>query len=457
MISTLKQYLRYTSWPIIAAMLLLIIVGLSAIHVSEEAGAMNAQQAARTPYWQIQLIYCIPALGMFVLMSIIPYQRIGRAAYVLFALTLLVLAALVLLPRMLGDGNALIRTVLPGIRGAHRWIKIGPIQIQPSEIAKISYIVLLAWYLRSGDRYRTIIGLIIPFVLTLIPIGLILKQPDLGTSLLLLPTLYVMLFMAGARMKHLLGIVAVATALVLMPIPVNAPADSRDPEHKSRRALSYVNYESGGKDYALCAAPLVMMKSYQLKRIEGWLRQEDAAITRGIGYHLHQSKMIMGSGKWTGRSDWNNTDSYFQMLPDDHTDFIFSVIGGQWGFIGCIGVLLLYGLIFLFGVEIAIVTYDPFGRLLAVGVLALLASQILINIGMTVGLGPITGMTLPLISYGGSSLVVNCAALGLLVNVGYHRPMTLSRRPFEHGQKREKPPAPYGPVAADGRPDFRKM
>ena len=150
MISTLKQYLRYTSWPIIAAMLLLIIVGLSAIHVSEEAGAMNAQQAARTPYWQIQLIYCIPALGMFVLMSIIPYQRIGRAAYVLFALTLLVLAALVLLPRMLGDGNALIRTVLPGIRGAHRWIKIGPIQIQPSEIANI--VVFLA---SDGGSYIT--------------------------------------------------------------------------------------------------------------------------------------------------------------------------------------------------------------------------------------------------------------------------------------------------------------
>jgi len=133
------------------------------------------------------------------------------------------------------------------------------------------------------------------------------------------------------------------------------------------------------------------------------------------------------------------------------------VIGGQWGLLGCLGVLFFYGLIFMFGVEIAIVTYDPFGRLLAVGVLALLASQILINIGMTVGLGPITGMTLPLISYGGSSLVVNCAALGLLVNVGYHRPMLLSRRPFEHGEKRTRPPAPYGPIAANGRPDFRGM
>ncbi|MDP6542968.1 MAG: FtsW/RodA/SpoVE family cell cycle protein [Phycisphaerae bacterium] len=458
MANALRQYLRYTSWPIIAAMLGLMIWGVCAIHVSEEAGAFSsAQGSSASAHWRMQMIYWVPALAVFVLMSILPYQKVGRAAYVLFAVTLVVLVALVAIPRMLGENHALVRTVLPGIRGAHRWIKLGPIQVQPSEIAKLTYIILLAWYLRYGDHYRKITGLIVPFILTLIPMTLILKEPDLGTSLLLLPTLYVMLFMAGAKLRHLLGIVVVATALIFMPFPVKSPVDSKDPEDRTRRALSYWSYDSGGEGYVVCAAPLVIMKSHQLKRIDGWLRQEESGISRGIGYQLHQSKMIMGSGRWTGRSDWNNTATYFQMLPDDHTDFIFSVIGGQWGLLGCLGVLFLYGLIFLFGVEIAIVTYDPFGRLLAVGVLALLASQILINIGMTVGLGPITGMTLPLISYGGSSLVVNCAALGLLVNVGYHRPMLLSRRPFEHGERRSKPPAPYGPIAANGRPDFRKM
>jgi len=111
----------------------------------------------------------------------------------------------------------------------------------------------------------------------------------------------------------------------------------------------------------------------------------------------------------------------------------------------------MYGVIFLFGVEIAVITYDPFGRLLAVGVMALLFSQIVINVGMTMGLVPITGMTLPLVSYGGSSLVVNCAALGLLVNVGQRRPILLSQRPFEYGEKREKPPAPFGPLAGTGK------
>jgi len=383
-------------------MLLLMFVGVCAIHVSEEAGALGSAQGAGFKHWNMQMIYWGPALGVFVLASIVPYQKIGRAAYVLFGITLLVLVGLVVIPRILGDGHPLVKTVLPGIRGAHRWIKVGPIQIQPSEIAKLTYIILLAWYLRYGDHYRKIAGLIVPFVLTLIPMALILKQPDLGTSLLLLPTLYVMLFLAGAKLRHLLGIVVVATVLIFMPIPIKAPADSKDPEDKTRRALSYSSFDSGSEDYVLCAAPLAIMKSHQLKRIDGWLRQEESSISRGMGYQLHQSKMIMGSGRWTGRSDWNNTAAYFRMLPDDHTDFIFSVIGGQWGLLGCLGVLLLYGVIFLFGVEIAIVTYDPFGRLLAVGVLALLASQILINIGMTVGLGPITGMTLPLISYGGS-------------------------------------------------------
>jgi len=458
MTNTLRQYLRYTSWPIITAMLGLMIWGVCAIHISEEAGAMgSAQGSYGMAHWEVQMIYWAPALTAFVLMSILPYQKVGRAAYVLFGITLVVLVAMVVIPRLLGERHALVINVLPGIRGAHRWIKIGPIQIQPSEISKLTYIILLAWYLRYGDHYRKIGGLVVPFVLTLVPMALILKEPDLGTSLLLLPTLYVMLFMAGAKLKHLLGIVAIATAMIFMPVPVKAPLDSNDPEVQTRRALSYWSFDSGDDDYVLCAAPLAIMKSHQLKRIDGWLRQEESGIARGIGYQLHQSKMIMGSGRWTGRSDWNNTAAYFQMLPDDHTDFIFSVIGGQWGLLGCLGVLFLYGLIFLFGVEIAIVTYDPFGRLLAVGVLALLASQILINIGMTVGLGPITGMTLPLISYGGSSLVVNCAALGLLVNVGYHRPMLLSRRPFEHGEKRSKPPAPYGPIAANGRPDFRRM
>jgi len=162
-----------------------------------------------------------------------------------------------------------------------------------------------------------------------------------------------------------------------------------------------------------------------LQRIRGWVA--------GDGYQLRQSITILGAGGLGGGAQLDWTNVYFLTLPEDHTDFIYAVIGGRWGFVGCAGVVVLYVIIFVCGAEIAALTHDPFARLTVVGVLALLFSQIFINVGMTMGLLPITGMTLPLVSYGGSSMLVNGLALGLLVNVGLHRPILLGRRPFEYG------------------------
>ena len=272
-------------------------------------------------------------------------------------------------------------------------------------------------------------------------------EPDLGTSLLFLPTLLFVVFMAGARLTHLLGVCAAAAVLIFLPVPNRITGRMNAVEVADRRVLAYSSVQYRGTEYLISAAPLAVMEHHQIRRIDGWLRQNDQSVKMNKGFQLHQSKMILGAGRVTGRGKWRDADICFRMLPDDHTDFIFSIIGGQWGFVGCIAVLFLYGVIFLFGAEIAVATYDPFGRLLAIGVLAMLFSQVLINVGMTMGLTPITGMTLPLVSYGGSSLVVNCAALGLLVNVGQRRPILLARRPFEYGEKKEKPPAPYGPFA----------
>lgn len=423
MLETFKRYLRYTSWPIILAMVTLMVFGIMAIRVSQRADPSIAGFATK------QMQFAALALLAFVAATVVPYKQIGRLAYPLFALTL---------------GLLLFVFTCEPVRFAYRWIDLKVFKVQPSELAKISYIVLLAWYLRDHSNYRRLTGLIVPFVLTLIPLALILKEPDLGTALLFLPTLYFMLFMAGAKLKHLLGVVGVATVLVLLPIPQRLDARKMDAsELEARKALAY--WVSG--DLIVTAAPLPKIQRHQISRIAGWLRQGDSNFRTGAGYQLHKSKMILGSGCVTGRSDWNNEDSYFRMLPDDHTDFIFSVIGGQWGFVGCLALLACYAVIFAFGFEIASITHDAFGRLLAVGVLALLISQVFINIGMTMGLMPITGMTLPMVSYGGSSLVVNCAALGLLVNVGQRRPILLNKRPFEFGKKKEKPPAPYGPLA----------
>jgi len=422
MLDTLKTYLKFTSWPIILAMLVLMSIGYMAISASERADPNMQGYATK------QAIFACVGLLAFIGVTLVPYQAVGRLAYPLFALTLAVLVLVLQLPE---------------IHGARRWIGLGVIALQPSELAKISFIILLAWYLRMGDHYRKLQGLAVPFVLTFVPMALVLIEPDLGTSLLFLPTLYIMLFMAGAKLRHLLGIVVMATVLMFLPVPHTLPSDMPASERLDHEALAYWCDRDSGR--AVSAASLVKMKGHQISRIVGWLRQDDPRVVQGKGYQLYLSKMVLGAGCLTGQRRSSLVNEYFRMLPEDHTDFIFSVIGGQWGLAGCVGVLLCYVLIFISGVEIAVGTYDPFGRLLAVGVMALMFSQLVINVGMTMGLMPITGMTLPLVSYGGSSLVVNCLALGLLVNVGQRRPMLLSKHPFEFGERKEKPPAPYGP------------
>ncbi len=439
--ATIKNYLRYTSWPIIAAMLALMAIGVTAIRVSERADVDMAGFASK------QVVFAVIGLGVFVLMTLVPYQRLGRLSYVLFALTMALLAGIF---------------ALPANRGSHRWISVGPIMVEPSEIAKFAMIMMLAWYLRYGDNYRRLLGLIVPFVLTLLPMGLILLEPDLGTALLFPPTLLFMLYVAGARLRHLVVILGMCLFLVFVPwlLPVGAAkfheqragfvtrklgpvtfysVDASKPWRKRPEVpVAYCRFQWGkGPVYDLQPLSLRLMMgtdqtAERARRVAAWLRPDDERLQRDKGYQPRQARLVLGAGGFTGRTDWNNNDAFFRVLPDDHTDFIFCVIGGQYGLLGCLGVLVLYGVIFLFGFEIAMITYDPFARLLVVGVLALLFSQIVINVGMTMGLTPVTGMTLPWISYGGTSLVVNCAALGLLVNVGQHRPILLGKRPFEH-------------------------
>ena len=423
---TARNYFRYTSWPIIVAMMALMLFGILAIEASGRADPKMARLA------KLQVIFACVGLFVFLVVTLVSYRLIGWWSYRLFALTLLLLV--------------LVLIVGKGRDDARRWFDLGVVYFQPAEAAKLSYIILLAWYLRSGDHYRRLRGLFMPFVLTMVPMALILLEPDLGTCLLFLPTLYGMLFLAGARLRHLLGIVAVATVMLLLPIPYGVPPDAGEAELRTRRALAYSSFEVAGVDYVLCPAPVAVMKSYQAERIEGWLYQGRDDLPHKLRNQLDESKTVLGSGGWTGQLDWHLEHGYFRMLPDDHTDFIFALIGARWGFLGCLAVLVLYGIIFLLGTEIAVVTNDPFGRMLAIGVLGLLTAQVFINIGMTMGLMPITGMTLPLISYGGSSLVINCAALGLLVNVGQRRRVSFAPLPFEYGRGFNRPHS-YGPMS----------
>jgi len=440
MFRRLRNFLGRIHWPILLVMLTLMVAGVAAIDVTERA------EGAAASFSRKQAVFACLGVAVFLAVSGIPYQRVGRLAYLLFAATLLLLVILLVPP--LTGARTLLEPILPTIRGSNRWIDLTggaqKVLLQPSELAKLTYVILLAWYLRYRQNYRRLRGLAVPFALTLVPMGLILAEPDLGTSLLLPPTLFLMLFLAGARKRHLLGVMALTMLMLLLPVPQRVPPPPPGVEAEAP-GMAYGwggkvwSFRLGQERYVLRPAPFSIMKEHQLRRIEGWWRQNDPNIVRGKGYQLYQSKMLLATGRWFGRGGWGDAEAYFHLLPDDHTDFIFSVIGGQWGLAGCLVLLALYGALLAVGLRIAVSTDEPFGRLLAVGILALLFSQVCINVGMAMGLMPITGMTLPLISYGGSSLLVNCAALGLLASVGRHRPILLAKRPFEYGERRQRP------------------
>lgn len=384
-VSALTRVLPPLGWVILLTSLVLTGLGLLAVWAGGAAQGEDATLATR------QVGHLLVGLVGLGIIQILGYRRIGQYAYLLFGVTL------VLLTLLLVAQKVNLAPIIPARRNTFRWIVLGPINIQVSEYAKVVYILALAWYLRFRTNYRSLAGLLGPFVLTLIPLALILKEPDLGTSLLLLPTLMVMLFVAGAKTRHLSLVIALGA--IAAPVFYFSP----------------------------------FMNPYQRERIHS-LMQQDESNDRwrlGAGYQLHQSKIALGSGRLAGQGLSEGGFFRHNLLPEEHNDFIFAVLGHQWGFIGGLAILSLYMLIIAMGLTVASSTTDPFGRLLAVGVCALICAQTIINVGMTIGLMPVTGMTLPFVSMGGSGLITNYLAIGLLIDVARPRPADLAPRPFE--------------------------
>lgn len=401
-------------WGLAVPVLFLSAVGLACIHATEQGtfagsgptileGGTTESSALLRVYNAIgsqtvkQIIYLLSGIGLMFLVLWPSYQKIGWYAYPLYALVLLLLLLLVV-DRFLDQWHLPSLPFVPLVRSARRWIELGPFRIQPSEFMKLALVLTLARYLRFRDSYRRWPGLIAPFLLTIMPMFLILFEPDLGTLLMLLPLLLAMLFVAGARPRHLVSVLLLGCAI--MP-------------------LFY----------------LYGMQKYQRARIQVLFRQNstDEAWQMDQGYQLRQSKIALGTGGLTGTGYGEGVFvQYRDLLPEEHNDFIFAIIGHQWGLLGGVLVILAYGVIVICGLEVATVTNDPFGRLVAVGVVVMIAAQALLNICMNVGLAPITGMPLPFVSAGGSSLWTNFLGLGLLVNVTQRRPLLIARPPFEH-------------------------
>lgn len=422
--------LTQPGWAIALASMMLFVIGLASIYASSEVHVSGSLVSSKQ-FAAKQALSGVLSVVVAAMVLKLGYQRIARNSYLIFGACLVLLLPMVIAKMLHTSFGGLV----PESRGAYRSINLPGYNLQPSELMKVGYILALAWYLRLRSNFRTFWGLLVPFLWSAIPMALILLEPDLGTGILFVPVLFGMLFVAGARMKHM-GII-VALGVLAMPVMWV----KMKPYQRSRVMALFM--QSDTLRQKIAAEP----EKYASTGVD---RREALQWEVSSGMQLVRSKAALGSGGVFGQGWGQGTYVEYSFLPDRHNDFVFAIVGHQWGLAGCLIVIFCYGLIVLAGVEIATVTAEPFGRLLAMGVVTLISAQAAINMGMTVGLMPITGMTLPFVSYGGSSLLSNAIALALLVSVSQNRPFMLTRRPFEWAES-GKPDSTYSRAPALGK------
>lgn len=392
--SPVRQRLRLLAkpnpvWLAVIAALALSTIGIAAIATVEPAFAFKQGRQ-----W-------LPVSLIVMLLCILPHPRaIGLAAY----------------PMLVGILALLVYLVVPGaplvprVNGATSWINLPGMSFQPAEVAKVVFVLAMAWHLRYRSSYRTLPGLLVPFAIMLIPVGLILKQPDLGTAILFAPTLFIMLVAAGAKLRHLGALIGVAAAVILINV-----------------AIIYVLPDN-----------MQVLKPHQRARITSMisLATGDKTDLDTDAYHQDVAMRLIGAGGVSGYGyEQSRTLIRLNHLPHDHNDSIFAVIVNRWGLIGAWAVIGLYLLLSGSILAVASRSKDPFARLACVGFAAMIFVQAAINIGMFINLLPITGITLPFVSYGGSSLLATFAMIGLVINFATRRAAILTRPSFEFDKK----------------------
>lgn len=306
-------------------------------------------------------------IGLAVLaVAVLPnYLHARRAAWFFYAVCIAALAALLVLGRH--------------TRGARGWFMVGPFMVQPAEFAKIATVLLLARCLMYQKNLHKVTGMFLPFLVAGAPMVLIFLQPDFGTTALFVPVILAMLWAAGARTAHMIVLVLLISAAVPLAFRFG-------------------------------------LKEYQRNRLLSFAAPEK--VPKELRYQQDQSVKACGSGGVTGRGLGESGIGYSFYIPDRHTDFVYSLVAEELGFVGSTFVLLLFSVFIYQALKMAYQSREPFGRLVVVGLTTFLAFQVYINVGMTIGVAPITGLTLPLISYGGSSLLTTMFMVGLILNVG---------------------------------------
>ena len=367
--SSVYAPVRHLDPVLVVTALMLTAIGLVAIY-SAKLVTLSAQDLPTTYYVTRQLLALGIGVVLMVLAAVVDYRQVRVYAPVLYGIGLILLV-LTLTP--LGTE----------INGSQRWLVLGGFQLQPSELVKLSVLVTIAAILHETNGAPHVGHIALALLLTLVPTGLVFLQPDLGTSLVFVWGTAVVFLIGGVKARYLAGLAVGAVVAAAFGVQ--------------------------------------QLASYQITRLMSFLDAADASAAQTAAFQTRQSLIAVGSGQFAGKGLFEGTQTSLAYVPENHTDFVFTVIAEEFGFLGGALVLGLYLVLAWRGLRIAILSKDTFGTLVASGIVAILAIQVFVNVGMTVGIMPVTGLPLPFISYGGTSLIVWFVMIGLLLNVHMRR------------------------------------
>jgi len=358
-----RRLFIHFDWTLLTLVSLIVLVGLINLYSAGFNFSRETSLCFRQARWIL-----IGVAGMVMAFSM-DYRSIVRQAYPIYGVTLFLL----LIVFFYGYAT----------HGSQRWINLLGFSFQPSELMKLAIILALAKYFDDNKLNRTFLlkDLAIPFTMVLVPFVLILRQPDLGTALMILIIFFSMTLFVGVNWKSLA--IAAATGLVMIPVAWH------------------------------------FLKDYQKERIMTFLSPERDPL--GSGYHIIQSMIAIGSGGFFGKGFLKGTQAHLKFLPEQQTDFVFSVFAEEWGFVGALVLLSLFLSLIMWGLKIAFHSRDYLGSLVALGITSLIFWGVLINTGMVLGILPVVGIPLPFMSYGGTAIVVMLTAVGLLLNISMRR------------------------------------
>lgn len=360
-----RRLIVHFDWVLLAIVILISAAGIANLY---STGSSLAPAGAKSLYMK-QMYWFAAGLVFMVLAAAVDYHFLVRHAYWIYGAIVLLLFLVIIYGNM--------------VHGSQRWLSLGPVSLQPSEFAKIALVLVLTRYIadsQAGEAYE-IRNLLLPLGIVLLPVILVAREPDLGTALFLVIVAASMIFFIGVKRKTIL--VFASTAVVLLPLF------------------------------------WFFLKDYQRERIFTFFNPERDPL--GAGYHIIQSVIAIGSGGFLGKGFLKGTQSQLKFLPEQQTDFVFSVFAEEWGFAGALVLLILFLSLLLWGIRIARNSRDLPGTLIAFGITAMLFWGVFINICMVLGVLPVVGIPLPFFSYGGSSMAAMMAGIGLLMNVSMRR------------------------------------